>query len=254
MLEQATIKAPGRTIGYLTGGSGPLIVLIASTGRSGNDFIELADLLIEQGFSVALPDARGIGESDGKWDGISFYDLADDVAQVIGAHGQEATVAGHAYGAWIARATAQAYPERANGVALIAAGAGQWPSHLSGAIDVLCGTDTSRDEKLAALKTAFFAPGNDPQDWLNGWYPPVVSAQRAARINTDENWKRSGTAPILDLLALDDPFRPADSRNFYRDLLGERVTIQTIDAASHALPHERPQAVARALTDWIRSL
>ncbi|SDH18058.1 alpha/beta fold hydrolase [Pelagibacterium luteolum] len=254
MIEHATLKAPGRTIGYRFGGSGPLIVLIASTGRAGSDFMELAEGLIERGFQVALPDPRGIGESDGRLEGIGFYDLADDVAHIIAAHAERGFVAGHAYGAWIARTVAQAHPERVAGLALLAAGAGKWPGHLSGAIDILCNPETSRDDKLAALRMAFFAPGNDPEDWLSGWHGPVMTAQRAARENTDDAWKRSGTAPILDLLALQDPFRPPQSYTFYKQTLGERVSVQTIDKASHALPHERPEAVAEALAVWIETL
>jgi len=36
------------------------------------------------------------------------------------------------------------------------------------------------EEHLAALRFAFFAPGNDPTVWLKGWHPEIRDSQRAA--------------------------------------------------------------------------
>ena len=118
-------------------------------------------------------------------------------------------MAGHAYGCWIARAAAQARPDLISGLILIAAGAGSWPVELSRAIEVAMDSDRARQDRLDALRLAFFADGHDPSHWLTGWHPDLVAMQRAARQRTDRaSWWPSGIAPILDIIGLADPFRP----------------------------------------------
>jgi pimeloyl-ACP methyl ester carboxylesterase len=105
------------------------------------------------------------------------------------------------------------------------------------------------------LRFAFFAPGNDPSGWLNGWHPDVRDAQRAAVAAVKQSeWWSGGSAPLLDLQAAQDPFKPADKRNEMKDEFGSRVTIAVIQNASHALIPEQPQAVVEALTAWIKTL
>jgi hypothetical protein len=36
------------------------------------------------------------------------------------------------------------------------------------------------EERLAALRVAFFAPGPDPCSWLTGWHPTTLRMQHAA--------------------------------------------------------------------------
>jgi pimeloyl-ACP methyl ester carboxylesterase len=68
------------------------------------------------------------------------------------------------------------------------------------------------------------------------------------------DWWSGGTAPLLDLQAGNDPFKPADKRNEMKDEFGARVTIAVIPNASHALIPEQPQAVVETLTGWIKTL
>lgn len=78
-------------------------------------------------------------------------------------------------------------------------------------------------------------------------------AQRAARANTDrDSWWPSGSAPILDVIGLQDPFRPDGSLEFYLKEYAPRVTLKTIDGASHALPDEQPDQVARVMDIWLK--
>lgn len=95
----------------------------------------------------------------------------------------------------------------------------------------------------------------DASPWLEGWYPDVADSQRAGGRNTDrESWWAGGAAPILDLQAADDPFRPRETIDELKSELGSRVTVVVVPAASHALPVEQPEAVIRAITAWARSL
>lgn len=238
------------------GNDAPTVCLIASTGRGPEDFAHLAEALVAGGLRVVLPWPRGAGHSTGPLDGIDFHDLAADAAVVLeaeaGAGG--AVIAGHAYGCWIARTVAQDRPDLVDGVVLLAAGAGQWPADLSAAIDVAMTPDAPEPDRLAALQRAFFAEGHDPRPWLDGWHADLVIAQRAARAATArDSWWPSGTAPILDIVGLQDPFRPEADRDFYVREFAPRVELITVDGASHALPDEQPQQVARHMIGWIRA-
>jgi len=238
-------------IAYLVQGDGPRILLIASTGRGTAEFGALAERLAERGYRVLRPEPRGIGQSAGPMDGVSFHDFGDDFAAVIRAEGAPAVVAGHAYGNWIARTIAADHPELVRGVVLIAAGAKSWPAELSDAITMINDPAATTEQRLAGLRLAFFATGNDPTPWLEGWHPEVTRSQRAARGRTERaDWWAGGVAPMLDLQGGSDPFRPAASRAELREEFGDRVTVRVIPDASHALPAERPFEVADAIADW----
>ena len=254
-VENKTVHNGDTTIGYSVTGAGPLVVVLASTGRGTAEFADLAARLAARGYRVALPEPRGIGASEGPMKNVTFHDFANDFAAVINAEGGPAIVAGHAYGQWIARTMAADHPQRVKGVVMVAGGARSWPAELSAAITTINSPAATQAQKLAGLRLAFFAPGNDPRHWLQGWYPAVTESQRAARTLTrQESWWAAGSAPILDLQGAADPFRPQSSRMEVRDELGERVTVKVIPAASHALPAEKPLETADAIADWADTL
>jgi len=253
--EPKVLDLGQRQLGYRADGTGPVVVLIASTGRCGAEMAPLAAGLVRQGFRVLRPEPRGIAPSVGPMEGLTFHDLAGDLADIIRAEGGHAIVAGHAYGAWIARCLAQDHPDLASGVVFLAAGAKAWPPELSRAITEINDPMTSESDRLAALKLAFFAGGNDPGDWLTGWYPAVVDMQRKARAATrPEDWRPAGVAPILDLRGENDPFRPAGTETEIAEELGPRVTPMAIARSSHAMPVERPAEAAAAMGDWARAI
>ena len=68
------------------------------------------------------------------------------------------------------------------------------------------------------------------------------------------DWWSGGTAPLLDLQAAQDPFKPESKRNEMKDEFGDRVTVMVIPNASHALIPEQPDAVVKALESWIKGL
>ncbi len=243
------------TISYHAQGKGPLIVLIASTGRGTEEFGELAERLAQRGYRVLRPEPRGIGKSQGPMEGVSFHDFAKDFAAVIKKEGDKAILAGHAYGNWIARTIASDHPELARGVVLLAAGAKSWPKELSDAITMINDPASTREQRLEGLKLAFFAEGSDPTPWLEGWHEDVTKSQRAARKLTNrDDWWAGGNVPILDLQAGADPFRPVESRDEVKEEFGDRVTVTVIDGASHALPAEKPVETANAIADWADTL
>lgn len=237
-------------------GNGPAVVLLPSLARDSDDYDAVAEGLAASGFRVLRPKPRGIGRSKGPMTNVTLHDFARDIAEVVKTHGGgKAVVVGHAYGNWVARMTATDHPELVRGVVIAAAAAKQYAPELSVAVTTAGNLALPDAARLAALRFAFFAPGNDPAVWLTGWHPEIRESQRAAaRAVKQSEWWSGGTAPLLDLQAANDPFKPEAKRNEMKDEFGSRVTVTVIPNASHALIPEQPKAVVEALAQWIKGL
>jgi pimeloyl-ACP methyl ester carboxylesterase len=236
---------------------GEALVLLPSSSRDSEDFHEIAEMFAQSGFRVLRPQPRGMCGSTGPMDNLTLHDYARDVAVVIKklAEGR-AFVLGHAFGQWIGRCVAADFPDRVHGVILAAAAAKSANPALRAHLATCVDTSLPAPARLTALQAAFFAPGHDPSSWLDNWHPLASKSQRAASAATPQDeWWTAGSAPVLDIQAELDPWRPADTRNGIRDDLGaSRVTVVVIADASHALIPEQPLAVVRAVRDWTRSL
>jgi pimeloyl-ACP methyl ester carboxylesterase len=243
-------------------GSGPLVVLLPSRGRAAEDFDVVAAGIAKAGFRVLRPQPRGAGRSSGPMKDLSLHDFARDTAAVIRHDGGgPAVLVGHAFGNWVARMTAVDHPQLVRGVVIVAAAAKAYPAGFDGAKALSEAVRKSGDptlsdaERLNYLRIAFFAPGSDASVWLKGWYPDVDEAQFAAgRATRQSEWWPGGTAPLLDLQAALDPFKPRAMMNEIREEFGERATIIVIPNASHALLPEQPAAVVEAIVAWIGGL
>jgi pimeloyl-ACP methyl ester carboxylesterase len=237
-------------------GAGPLLVLLPSRGRDSADFDQIAAGLARSGFRVLRPQPRGTGRSTGPMRGLTLHDFARDVAHVIQHEGGgPAVIAGHAFGNWVARMTAVDYPQVVRGVAIVAAAAKSYPRGLAEAVTKSADISLPDDERLKYLQSAFFAPGHDASVWLKGWYPELNESQfRAGQATRQSEWWSGGTAPLLDLQAALDPFKPRAAMNEIREEFGDRAKIVVIPDASHALIPEQPAAVVEALVTWIKTL
>ncbi|HKA80981.1 MAG TPA: alpha/beta hydrolase [Xanthobacteraceae bacterium] len=245
-------------IEVLAQGEGPSVVLLPSLGRGAEDFDRIAEGLADAGYRVLRPQPRGIGTSVGPLNGIDLHDYAADIATVITRAGSgPAFVVGHAFGNRVARMLATDRPELVAAVALVAANIGKAPSppDVRAAIRNSANPSLPDAERLAALRFAFFAPGNDPRGWLTGWHPEVLAAQRVAgdRTSREEDFA-GGRAPILYLQPGHDPLAHVEDAEAYKAQFGDRVTIVVIAQASHAVIAEQPDAVSDALIEYARKL
>jgi pimeloyl-ACP methyl ester carboxylesterase len=234
----------------------PAIVLLPSSLRDARDLGALALCLAAAGFRVLRPQPRGMGASSAPPAGMTLHDLAGDVARVVAAFGGgRAIVAGHAFGHFVARVADLDHAEAVRGVVVLAGAARTFPPGLTQALERAADAGQPRAARLAALQHAFFAPGNDPSPWLDGWHPQLREAYRQAGATPDKNlWWPVSHAPILDLQGACDPWRPESTRDELRAVLGAQVTVQVIADASHALPDEQPDAAAAAIVAWARTL
>jgi pimeloyl-ACP methyl ester carboxylesterase len=240
-------------------GRGPLVVMLPSRGRGAEDFDAVAEGLVKAGFRVLRPQPRGAGGSRGSMAGLSLHDFARDTAAVIQRENRgPAVLVGHAFGSWVARATAVDHPQVVRGVVMVAAAAKAYPAGLSGAKELSEAVRKSGDpslpdsERLKYLQFAFFAPGNDASVWLNGWHGEAGEAQFAAsRATKQSEWWAGGTVPLLDLQGALDPFKPRSASDELVAEFGNRATVVVIENASHALLPEQPAAVVEAIVAWI---
>ena len=234
-------------------GEGRPLVLLPSSSRDSEDFDEIAAMFATRRFRVLRPQPRGMCGSVGPMEGLTLHDYARDVARVIEAECDgPAIVLGHAFGQWVGRMLAADYPKLVRGVVLAAAAAKNTNPALREELARCIDTSLPDAVRLAALRVAFFAPGHDPGAWLNNWHPVASRSQRAASAATPQHaWWSAGSAPILDLQAALDPWRPRDTETAIKAELGaHRVTIVVVDQASHALIPEQPEAVVSAVTAW----
>jgi pimeloyl-ACP methyl ester carboxylesterase len=245
-------------IEVLAQGEGNVIVLLPSLGRGAGDFDAMAERLAGAGYRVLRPQPRGIGGSRGPLAGIDLHDCAADVAAVIAQDNNgPAFVVGHAFGNRVARMLATDRPELVRAVALVAANIGKAPSppRMRAAIRASADPSLPDEERIKALQYAFFAPGNDPRPWLEGWHPELLAAQRIAgdRTSREEDFA-AGQAPILYLQPDHDPLAHVEDAEAYARQFGARVTVVVIERASHAVIAEQPEAVSAALIAYARGL
>jgi pimeloyl-ACP methyl ester carboxylesterase len=245
-------------IEVLAQGEGNVIVLLPSLGRGAGDFDAMAERLAGAGYRVLRPQPRGIGGSRGPLAGIDLHDCAADVAAVIAQDNNgPAFVVGHAFGNRVARMLATDRPELVRAVALVAANIGRAPSppQVRAAIRASADPSLPDEERIKALQYAFFAPGNDPRPWLEGWHPELLAAQRIAgdRTSREEDFA-AGQAPILYLQPDHDPLAHVEDAEAYARQFGARVTVVVIERASHAVIAEQPEAVSAALIAYARGL
>ena len=244
------------TLEVIVRGAGPLVVLVPSLGRGARDFDDLAGRIAEAGFMAAAINPRGVGRSTGP-DPRSLADCGQDVAEVVRQLSPTSPVAivGHAFGNRVARSTAALHPDRVSCLILLAAG-GQSPP-APGALRALhdvFDTTLPPQAHLAAVRAAFFAPGNAPEVWRDGWYPAVSRAQEMAlRATPPDSWTGAGSAPILIVQAADDVIAPPANAEALRQAYPDRVTVRILPHAGHAMLPEQPELIATLVVARLRS-
>ena len=235
-------------------GDGEPVLMLPSLGRGAADFDDLARRLAKAGYHAIHPEPRGIAGSTGDLTALSMADLAHDAAAVIHAvaHGP-VTIVGHAFGNRVARMTATDYPHLIDSVVLLCCGGlvPPAPEHAKALQDVF-NIELSEEDHLDAVRSAFFADGNDPSVWSDGWHGVVAAVQSAATTNQPvDYWWGAGGKDVLVVQPLQDTM--AVPENAYRicEEFGDRAELVTIDNAGHALLPEQPDAVEVALRSWL---
>jgi pimeloyl-ACP methyl ester carboxylesterase len=237
-------------------GSGAPVVLLANAGCSTGYFDQLARTLVTGGFQTISINIRGVGGSRGSLDSATLHDLAGDVAGVIKAIGRgPAHLVGHAFGNRIARCLAVDQTPLVRTVTLLAAGGliapptGPIGTHFRNATQAkMNGSDC-----VTVLGARWLSPASDPKILAHvECWPAVFVAHLATSRNVPlEYWWSAGTAPLLVIQGLDDEAAPPGNGHALREQLGERVRLVDLPRAGHFLLLEQPEAVARAVSEFL---
>jgi len=252
--RSTTVDGPSGPIQVWEYGDGEPVLMLPSLGRGAADFDDLAQRLARAGFHAIHPEPRGIAGSTGDLTGLSMADLAADAAAVIHAVADgPVTIVGHAFGNRVSRMTATEYPHLVDSVVLLCCGglvhpAPEYAQALRDVFDV----ELSDEDHLAAVETAFFAPGGDPSIWFDGWHGLVAACQGAATVNQPvEHWWGAGGKDLLVVQPLEDVMAVPENAYRLAEEFGDRVTLVTVADAGHALLPEQPDAVEVAVRSWL---
>ncbi len=249
------VSAGPASLQVIVRGQGEPIVFIPSRGRGVEDFDDLSKRLVQAGYRSILPEPRGIGGSTGPLEGITYHDLASDVAVMIQSLvGGPATIIGHAFGNRVARTLASDHPRLVKRLILLSAG-GMVPRspEIEKVTTRFWETALPREDRLTAIRRAFFATGNDARAWEEGWYFDVARAQRASDARTPLNeWWTGGSAPILVLQGAEDVVAVPENAKRLTAEFPDRVTLVEIPKAGHAMLPEQPDQIATAILAYIR--
>jgi len=264
VLAQAVAPTSGRellqdggvAIDVLVDGTGPAVVLLPSSQRDSLDFDKVARQIARAGYRVLRPQPRGMGNSRGPMEGLNLSVLARDVVLAVDRlGGGRAVIVGHAYGHFVARVADLEHSSRVRGIVVLGAAAKVFPKGMVESLAIAADPDNPREERLKQLQFSMFAPGNDASSWLEGWHPELrVAYRKAGTVPSKDVWWPVSHAPVLDLQGGEDPWRPLATRNELKDVLGDKVTVRVIPRAGHALIPEQPEAVSRAIVEWVRTL
>jgi pimeloyl-ACP methyl ester carboxylesterase len=256
MADTRVFEKSGVTVEALVDGQGPLVVMIASLGRPAEDFDDLARRVAGAGYRAVRLQPRGVGKSSGPMQGQTLLDLAGDVALAIEALGGPAVAIGHAFGQRVARVLAASRPELVRGVVMLAAGGRvAIPAKARTALLACFDSKLTPEQHLENVGYAFFAPGNDPSVWVDGWNSETARMQNAAAQGTALlTWWEGGRAPMLVVQGLQDRIALPENGQSLKNEFAARVTLVEIDGAGHALLPEQPEAIATAVLAFIGRL
>jgi pimeloyl-ACP methyl ester carboxylesterase len=253
--RRQVVKAGPATLQVAIRGQGNPIVFIPSRGRGAEDFDDLSMRLVQAGYRAILPQPRGIGGSTGPLEEITYHELASDVAATIQSLvGSSAIIVGHAFGSRVARTLATDHPRLVKQLILLAAG-GKVPRspEIEEATNRVFDGALSKEDRLPAIRRAFFAGGNDARVWEDGWYFNAARAQRASDSRTPlKEWWAGGSAPILVLQGTEDVVAVPENSKRLASEFPDRVTVVEIPNAGHAMLPEQPERIAAAILAYLR--
>lgn len=237
---------------------GEPVLLIPSLGRGAEDFDDLAERLARAGYRVIRPQPRGIGRSVA-WQGEpTLVELAEDAMAAAAdiRPPRRLVVVGHAFGNRVARMIATREPARVRALVLLAAGGKvRMAPDVEQALVKSFDLSLPEAERLRFVARAFFAPGNDPAVWRDGWYPKVAEVQIGATDRTPvDSWWAASEVPVLVIQPTQDVLAPAENAEKLRKEGGDRVSVAYVDRAGHALLPEQPDAVASNILAYLRGL
>jgi pimeloyl-ACP methyl ester carboxylesterase len=222
-----TFTVNGIELAYTRQGQGTPLVLIHGYPLDHSIWDETAALLAET-FDLILPDLRGFGASASPGGLYTLADMASDLAGLLDGLGiQQAALAGHSMGGYVALAFARAYPSRLRGLGLVSS-------------QVLADKPEGRD---ARYKTAASVAENGVRVVAEAMTPKLSADAKVQVFVRDLIEKQTPTGVIGALKAMAE--RP-DSSDLLTNL--EIPLVLVHGDADALIPIERAREVQAALS------
>lgn len=118
--RESSVVANGVRLHYATAGRGPLVLLLHGFPERWFSWRAQIPAIAAAGYRVVAPDLRGYGLSDRPASGYEITNLAQDVASLVVALGEEsAAVIGHDWGAAITWEAVSRFPARVSRYAVL---------------------------------------------------------------------------------------------------------------------------------------
>lgn len=234
-----------------------LVTFLPSLGREATDFMELSRKVEMQGFSTDIVDFVSLQRNEAPKDLgdyakifsphiLAGYEYADD---------EKVAIVGHAFGNRVARKIASRQPERVSAVILLAAG-GQVPMEPEAqqAARNIFNPLRSYKSRMKNVQYAFFAEGNEvPTHWKRGRHTKTAMAQGKALAASyeDDSWHCAGGVPMLIVQPMQDRLAAPENAYALKEKCPQDIEIVELQNAGHALLPEQPEAVAKAVLDFL---
>jgi pimeloyl-ACP methyl ester carboxylesterase len=271
--EEDSLTHAGTRIRYLAGGSGPPVVLVHGLGGMAANWRLVAPGLAES-HRVIVPDLPGHGHSGALASGGSLDPFAEAVLAV--AEAEDAVPApwvGHSLGGLVALRAAALRPDAVTGV-VVAAAAGISSASRVGQVTVTL-IGLARPGRLLARRRRELSRSRAGRTLAFGWWgvadpaaldpemaeaflagparhTDTLTAGRALVASDPRSDLHRVTCPCLCLWGANDNWVPlADGMEYARRL---RAPLRTIADCGHLLIGERPDAVLRAVSEFLASL
>ena len=253
----------------IVNGSGETIVLLARGDGEAATFNDFTPLLNEKGYKTVAINRRGYAGSSGPLENLTLHDLANDVADVIRLLGEGPVhVLGWAFGNRVARCVAEDHPQLVKSVILLAAGGKSPPNPESSKYYAILGKpNSSREDRLEALKILYFSPVTDiktvSKAFRGGGTTPEERQKhrrateahgKANRATPIMEWWNGGKAPMLVIQGLDDQSAVPENGRILKEENVERVKLVNIENAGHFLIDEKPEMIAKEIDSFLRDL
>ena len=278
VIESREITLHGHRVSYLTGGEGPVLVLVHGIASNAGTWRSVLPRLAQR-FTVLAPDLLGHGQSAKPRGDYSLGAYASGIRDLMIALGYErATFAGHSLGGGVAMQLAYQFPERCERLVLVSSGGLGREVHLLLRAAALPGAEYVLPVLVqpallrtgAAIGSFFgrlgFEPGSDLAEFARGYgslgdvetRQAFLQTLRAVvdpggqKVSARDRLYLASEVPTLLICGRQDRIIPAThARRAHAEMPGSYFL--EIDDAGHFPQLDRPREFASALASFIDS-